>query len=475
MAIVAVALGCSNDTGPGSHSVPFRVLAGGAVSDTVQARLTSALIVEIHDSAGGSGAGRVVRFESLPPDDSARKTETAVLVTNLTSNTYSTFLSSAADSTGQAKALVALGTVAGTARLRVSVPEFGLIDTVLYTVLPGAATKLTIGNRDTTVQPGATYSIRASASDRLNNLVPAEPLTYTPGAGIASVTPSGQVTVGNSIVRSKIAVTWKTGSDTARVTVLSRLALVGVRQSANRIVVLANTDGTGYTELATSQDQSLSPSSVKTTGNVVYYTGNPGGNAAIWIVSPGGTAHTLLPASLNLVTAQWPRLSPDGQWVYFVGWHSGQTPSVWRIRPDGTGADSLGLSTSFSVFATPGPSPDGRFVAVVDANGLRVIDVTSKTFQIVHTSVSCQQPRYSPDGARIACVSGGLVTVMNADGSNLRQLASGFEDLSGADWSPDGAWLIAHGNGYQLISVADGTMLNLSSFASSYIQLSFVR
>jgi Tol biopolymer transport system component len=473
-------LGCGGgDTAPRPpHAVPFRVIAGGGITDTVQAHLTTALIVEIHDSTGGSGAGRVVRFESLPPDDTARKTETAILVGGLAGINYGTFLAPTADSLGQAKVLVGLGTVAGTARLRVSVPEFGLVDTVLYTVLPGATTKLNIAVRDTTVQPGDSYALHVLASDRLNNPNPGDALTFTAFPGVASVTPSGQVTVGNSMARSKIAITWKTGSDTARVSVITRLPLVGVaRLSVNRQVILANTDGTGYTGLAISTDESLSPSSVKATSDIVYYTGSPGGNATVWIVSPNRPARILTTAGLNIFTAQWPRLSPDGQWVYFVGQHPGQSQSVWRIRTDGTGLDSLGTSTMFSLFAAPGVSPDGRFVTVLDASGLRVIDVATKAVQIVHTSISCTQPRYSADGTRIACVSNGALTVINADGSGPRQLASGVDDIYGVDWTPDGAWIIAHvgGTGYQLVSVSDGTMLSLPFFASSYLQLSFVR
>lgn len=482
--VALAACGGDGSTGPRSHPAPFRVIAGGGASDTVQARLTTALIVEIHDSAGGSGVGRVVRFESLPPDDAARKTEDAVLVGSLTANTFTTFFSATADSVGQAKALIALGTVAGTARLRVSVPEFSLTDTVLYTVLPGAAVKLAIANRDTTVQPGATYSIRSSAADRLNNPVPNEPLTYTPGPGIVSVTAAGVVTVGNAIARSKIAVTWKTGSDTARVTILPRMPLVGVHSGASRVVVLVNTDATGYTELASSLDQSLSPSAVTRSGSVVYYTGNPGSNAVVSIVTPGSAPHALVPANLGFFSTQWPRWSLDGQWVYFIGNRTNAAPSVWRIHADGTGADSLGLSTSFSVFQAPTPSPDGRFVAVGDANGIRIINLATKAFQVIPVASGCAQPRYSPDGTRFVCLINGVVTVMNVDGSSIRNLSNGtnpalnFDDLAGVDWSPDGAWLIGRfGVGYALLNVSDETVLFLSAFGPGppYTQLSFVR
>ena len=469
-ALMIVAACGSDGTGPGNRPPPLRIVSGGGLSDTIQTRLTAALVVEVHDSSGGSGAGRIVRFESLPP--------TNVTVANLASNTYSTFLADSADAEGRATALIALGNIAGTAQLRVSVPEFGIVDTVSYTVLPGNPTKLTITPRDTTVQPGATYTLHASTMDRLNNPVPNEPLTFVGGAGIASVSPSGQVTVGTGFVRGKIAVTWKSGSDTARVSVIQQLPLVGVRLApTGRVLVLVNTDGSASSDILTSSDQSLSPSSVKSTPNVVYYTGNPGQNAVVSIVTPGGAPHVLVPPGLNLVTTQWPRWSPDGQWVYFIGQRPPGAQAVWRIRPDGTQADSLGLATSFTVYAAPSISPDGRFVAVSDANGVRVIDVSSKAFHVVAAPLGCVQPHYSPDGTRFACLTNNTLTVMNIDGSAQRVVGTTFDDLSGLDWSPDGAWILARslGAGYEVVNVADSSALPLQTFGSGYTQLSFVR
>ena len=454
--------------------MPFRVIAGGEIVDTIQARPLQALVVEIHDSTGAPARGRLVRFEALPPDDPKRRNEAAILVSTLTSSQFVNFAVDVVDSLGRAKVFIALGTVAGTSRLRASVPELGLVDTVTFTVKPGAPKKFVIGTRDTTVQPNATYSLNASLADRFSNLVATETPTYAPWVGVTSVTPSGQVTVGAALARTYILVSWKGLTDTARVTIMPRLALVATRPVTQRMVVLVNTDGSGYTELVASSDFTLSPHTVKTTQNVVFFQGDANGNAPIWIVAPGGTTRALVNSTTGFQSAAWPRFSPDGQWVYFVGFRKFFSErSVWRIRMDGTQLDSVASVSNSSTYSAPSISPDGA-TAVVENNGsVKLIDVASKTVRTLTTP--CGEPRYSPDGTRFACLKNGVVSVMNVDGTSLRTLASQLEDISGVDWSPDGAWLIGRGlSNPVLVNANDGMTISLSQIAT-YQQLSFVR
>lgn len=49
------------------------------------------------------------------------------------------------------------------------------------------------------------------------------------------------------------------------------------------------------------------------------------------------------------------------------------------------------------------------------------------------------RPRWSPDGRRLAVLRGGLLWVMNADGTRQRRLSP--RPAAGAAWSPDGRWL----------------------------------
>lgn len=477
-------LGCGGDssTAPnGGGSGPrFTVIAGGGATDTVQARLLQALIVEIRDSTGRVARGHTVRFETLPPDDPKRKSESAISVSTLSANAYATFGADVTDSTGRAKILIGFGTVAGTSRLRVSVPEFAMVDTVTFTVKPGTPSKFIIGTRDTLVQPGATYSLNAAVVDRFSNIQPTETPTFSPGAGIASISATGQVVVGSSIARAQILVSWKTLTDTARVSVVPRLPLVGMHSANTRAVVLVNTDGTSYAELATTSDASISPHAVSGQSAVVYYQGDPNYNSSIWIVTPGSAPRALVNQANGFLAASWPRWSPDGQWVYFVGGR--QFPSnrgLFRIRPDGSQLDSIGAALISSTYAAPSISPDGTTAAVEDQGSVKLITIATKTSRVI--SGFCTGPRYSPDGTRFACLRNGTLSVMNVDGSGNRVLSapgggSSLNDLSNADWSPDGKWLIVSNfNGQQLINASDGSVIALPTLSSTFQQMSFVR
>lgn len=469
-----MACGREGPTSPVNVAPALAIVAGGATTDTVQARPVQALVIEVRDTTGGGARGKTVRFEALPPDDPKRKTETAIAVSSLTSNAYSAFASDLTDSVGRAKTLVGFGTVAGPARVRVTVPEFGMTDTIVFTVKPGLPAKFIIGTRDTVVQPGATYSLNASVVDRFSNLVPTETPTFSPGSGIVSVSPGGQVVVGSAIARGQIVVSWKTVTDTARVTVMPRLPLVASRSQVIRTVVLVNTDGTGYTELASSSDFSLSPHAV-TGSPVVFYQGNPDFGASVWIVTPGSPPRVLASTTNGFQSAAWPRWSPDGTWIYFTGFRSGSTRALFRIRPDGSQIDSLGTVTTGAIYMAPSISPDGSTAAVPDATGIKLITIATKASTVI--PANCGGPRYSPDGKRFACVSGGSLSVMNADGTGTHVLSPGafvLSDLANTDWSPDGAWLMVVGTGPQLVNANDGTVIPLA-LGSSYQQIGFVR
>lgn len=481
-ALLFVAAACHSDPTAPRPPIGIHVVAGGDAVDTVQARLVQALTVEVHDSSGQVASGRVVRFTAAPADDPARQSEATLRFEALTSTSFATTGVVTADSRGQASIIVALGTVAGTAHAVVTVPELGLVDTVNFTVLPGAAAKLVLSPRDTTVAPAATFVLTAKAIDRLNNTVTGTALTFTPGTGIASVSTAGQVTVGPAIARSPILVRLSaTVFDSAEVTVLPRLPLVANLTTGGQSVALVNLDGTNSSIVASTSDESLSPSSVHATSNIAYYIGDPASDATVMIVSPGGTSRVLAGPANGFVAAAWPRLSSDGNWVYFTGLRSFSFPvitTLWRIHPDGSNLDSLGAFAASAINTAPAISPDGATAAVDDMSGLMLINVASKAVHVFSTA--CGDPRFSPDGTRIACVRDGALSVMHSDGTGLVSVPTPFgnlDDLTGADWSPDGLWLLVaqQVSNALLVNVQTGAAIQLTALPASYSQYSFVR
>jgi WD40 repeat protein len=371
------------------------------------------------------------------------------------------------DAQGVAQIGVRLGGAAGTAYFTVSVPGLGVADVPLtFAITRGGPARVVISPRDTAVAPGGSYTLSVAITDQGGDTIPGLVPTFT-ATGV-SVNASGQVTVPNTVpLREKIIVSYLKASDSAKVSVYPRLPMVYARshvvndpRGGGSDVVLINTDGTGSTDLATTSDASLAPSSVAATPRVVYYRGDPTANSKLWVVQPGGTPQLLLSGSTR--ADAWPRLSPDGTWVYFVR----DSSSLWRVRLDGTGLDSLTSFTTLRTYQAPTISPDGRTVAIEDRTGLQIVDVTTKAKSTV--GATCAYPSYSPDGASFACTTLGDVSVMRTDGTGRRVLArfapyEGLEPYSSLSWSPDGKWLLVMFE-YQyagLIEVSSGRVMPL--------------
>jgi dipeptidyl aminopeptidase/acylaminoacyl peptidase len=176
-----------------------------------------------------------------------------------------------------------------------------------------------------------------------------------------------------------------------------------------------------------------------------------------------------------------PVWSPDGKRLAFTANHGGSELDVYMMRPDG--------GDVVRVTDTPGPDqdptwlPDGRlaYQSVRDGIGSiyvddeRVLVETSSAewspsgraiaFSAAHhfgfdvwltdakagerwnlTSTlheDAYNPRWSPDGTRVAFATEAAIYVMRADGSGRRRLVSQPHDLA-LSWSPDGtrvAWV----------------------------------
>jgi Tol biopolymer transport system component len=169
-----------------------------------------------------------------------------------------------------------------------------------------------------------------------------------------------------------------------------------------------------------------------------------------------------------LVTYVDPSWSPDGKRIAFA--RRGETGAdIWTIAPDGTGPAQLTplpecpsspTEATCEAAATPNWSPDGKRIVFsvarsfcrvqcvnfnadiysVDRDGGNLVQLTTASLNEANS-----EPAWSPDGRLIvftrirycgeSCTTGDLV-VMNADGSNQRQLTFGPGIKSSPDWQP---------------------------------------
>jgi hypothetical protein len=439
----------------------LRLISGAGQTDTILAVLPQTLVVEVHDSAGALAVGDSVRFRPV----------SSASVSRIAPMSFGAVASVAADGQGRAQCVVKLGSYAGTALVEAAAPALGVVDTFAFTVTHGAPARLTISPRDTGLAPGGSFTLKVleitdQASNPITGLVP------TFSATDASVTSSGEVTVPNtSPLQAKVVASYQQASDTALVSVYPRIPMVVARYGGGSSVVLINSDGTGSVDVAATPDASIAPSSVAATPNVVYYRGDPSANSKVWVAQPNATPHVLLPGETR--PEAWPRLSPDGTWVYFVR----DAASLWRAKLDGTGLDSLTAFTSSRTYQAPTVSPDGRFVAIEDGNALQIVDVTAKSSSTL--PITCPYPSYSPDGAYFACTTLAEVSVVRTDGTDRRIVhpTGGLDPYSSIDWTADGKWLLVmFADRYAaLIEVSTDTVIPLRALPAGAFQPMFVR
>ena len=136
--VAALAYGCRSETSTQPPATGGRgsitVIAGAGQTDTVLTILPQPLVVQVRDSTGKIATGHTVRF--LAVIDTLGNPGVRLTVIGQQNFTSAAF--DVADAQGFARAVVQMGVSPGTARVVVTVPELAAVDTVSFTVKPGA-------------------------------------------------------------------------------------------------------------------------------------------------------------------------------------------------------------------------------------------------------------------------------------------------------------------------------------------------
>lgn len=462
-----------------------------------------ALVVEVRGPSGTLLKGTTVRFNAQPVPDSVRQGyATSLFVCALavpicgpadaSSGSYGVITTASADTTdanGRAKATVRLGTIAGPTYVIVTVPEYGMKDSVPYTVLPGAAHNVSFTSRNVAVMVGARIALKASVVDAYGN-ARADAVTYTLNAPTAIATfDAASATVTGVGIGTGSAVAQVDGAmDTATVHVVppGRLVLADLTSLAVRSM---NTDGSAFQTLATDITSSFgvfprfSPN-----GSVVVFQAAldaSGGTPQRIIVTDSAGGHRReigLPSGLTLMMQPVPLATGA---VLFVG-REGPQPAgfgissptaVYSVAPDNTVTNLALMPNASPVFDGAAISADGSRVAYVLANpngygepaGLRVLTVaTGQTTLIDPTGVA---PSWSAAGDRLAFLvppfignNGGTLAIVNADGSGRTAFTAAGTFLPGLAWSPNRDYVLGRidsGGPLRAVRLADGVTVDV--------------
>lgn len=136
--------------------------------------------------------------------------------------------------------------------------------------------------------------------------------------------------------------------------------------------------------------------------------------------------------------------------VQAVGAAPGDDKAKWDVAaPPGMKTHPIRIDVAEGSWMNVDVSPDGKMVAFDLLGDIYTMPILGGTPTAIAQGLPYEtQPRFSPDGKRIAFTSdrggGDNIWVMNVDGTDKRQVTKeDFRLLNQASWSPDGRFIVA--------------------------------
>lgn len=229
----------------------------------------------------------------------------------------------------------------------------------------------------------------------------------------------------------------------------SRTEPVGVSQAIPPVATLGP-QVTPFPHFAITETPPLSATAPLPKGRMLFYRPTPGGKEALCLMD--GMRIRLLTDGTFHVSFAVP--SPRGDRVAFAADRDTPAFNIYLIDTDGSDLRKL---TNFGGGALwPRWSPDGTRIAFAAGIGVRhqhsgqfdifVVDVATGILTNLTNTDCCDEigPAWSPDGKKIAFMGGWGVALMNADGTDRRDLvpsSMAMTHFSTPSWSPDGHWI----------------------------------
>jgi tol-pal system beta propeller repeat protein TolB len=250
-----------------------------------------------------------------------------------------------------------------------------------------------------------------------------------------------------------------------------RIAFVGVIATSSAEftsytygIYTVNTDGTGQQQLVAQSGKFTYSPSWSPDGNRIAFVSD----GALYVVNANGTGLTSIASDPSGIFQ--PAWSPSGTKIAFMKYRKGTNRlEIYTVNANGSGLTQLTNNGSNDASdGHPSWSPDGTTIAFFRYP--TTVGSTPKIFVVKSDGSGLKQisgnngydldPNWSPDGTRLVFQQNvgfaASIAVMNADGTNVTQLAAGESPA----WSPDGTKIVYQGAfpGYQLATMnPDGT------------------
>lgn len=151
-------------------------------------------------------------------------------------------------------------------------------------------------------------------------------------------------------------------------------------------------------------------------------------------------------------------------------WDVANPYTDWKIN-------EVELTTDEGTWMNLDVSPDGSQIVFDMVGDIFIMPITGGKAKVLRSGLPFEvQPRFSPDGKKIAFTSdaggGDNIWVMNTDGSDAKQITKeDFRLLNNAIWTPDGNYIIARKHFTSQRSLGAGEMWQYHLTGGSGIQL----
>lgn len=216
-------------------------------------------------------------------------------------------------------------------------------------------------------------------------------------------------------------------------------------------ICIINADGTGERRLTTNDSARHFYPSLAPDGQSVFYSSDMNGNFKIF----EQRLDTDEAINVGGIIGIAPEVSPNNQYIAYTQ-GNGQKDTIWIANRDGSNKRQIYVGAW-----DPTWSPDSAsllFATVVqNKSQLATIDLDGKNYRVL-TELPDLRGRsdWSEDGLNIVTYSGKPwereLFLLNADGSNVRQVSPTGGNSQGPTFSPDGQWIAftAYFNQYRI-------------------------